>query len=292
METNPAEQGGIPAQPVVPPLMGQPSAQSVVPPSNIKIKPGLIIAIVGGVVAVAAAVLVVFLVVIPMFSVSREDYNEAYEFSRDVSDECSTVGGSYSYTNGSATTIKNKVSDVKKELKDCSEAVKKLADSKAVKRDGKAKELHEAFTKEYDKYKKSSDIAVEALESIFLPIAEVAKSSSTADAMLEYATNLNSKLSKVGDLKYDENKTLLTGMKKAVSSLEKAVKKYKAAYDAYKNDWRNNDYPSLTDAGYYDAQDELSDATKAWSDKVSDLSKDGEPSKSLGKLRDYLIEKS
>ncbi|MDR0397650.1 MAG: hypothetical protein LBH36_00480 [Candidatus Nomurabacteria bacterium] len=291
MDTNPSQ--GQP-QPVVPPIKGvQPDAgQAVVPPSNIKLKPGVIIAIAGGVVGLAAILLVLFLVVIPILSVSKDDYDDAYELARDVTSECSTVGSVYGYTNGSTSVIKNKLADMKEALKECDETVKKLSDAKAVKLDSKAKELYEAFSKKYDDYKKATYIATEAIESIHLPIAEVTKGGSSAEQMQKYASDLSAKLSKVGNLKYDENKTLLSDIKKAVSSLETALAKYKATYDAYKNDWRNNDYPSLTDSGYYNAQDDLSAATKKWSDKVSDLGESSEPSKPLGKLCDYLIEKS
>ena len=299
MDKNP-EQGDAPAQPAVvqPLLKKQPSApqdgaQPVVQPSNIKIKPGVIIAIASAVAVVVAAVLVVFLVVLPMFSVSKEDYETAYELTSDVSSECSSMGGgTYSYTSGSATTMKNKLAEAKKSLKACDEVVQKLSEAKAVKRDGEAKELYDAFNEKYADYKKATDIVVEAGESIFLPIAEVDKGSSTSvDAMIKYASELKDKLSKVGNLKNEENKKVLANLKKAADSLETAYKKYKTAYDAYKADYRNNSYPSYTSAGVYDAQDEWSDATKDWTTAINKLGNDSEPSKPLSELRSYLNEK-
>ncbi|MDR1032474.1 MAG: hypothetical protein LBL84_00490 [Candidatus Nomurabacteria bacterium] len=279
------QQGGVaPAAPA--------QAQPVVPASNIKVKPGVIIGIVGGVLGLAAVLLVVFLVVLPMFSVSAEDYDEAYELSGDVSSECSSVSMS-TYTSGTSTSIKNSVSDTKEQLKDCDDAVTKLSEAKAIQRDGEAKKLYDDFNDKYTDYKKATDIAVEAMEEIVAPMADVTKSSSsTVDGLVKYAGDLKSALNKIDGLKYDENKKFLSALKSAASNLETSCKKYQAAYEAYKADWRNNDYPSYTDSGIYDAQSELTDATSDWRDDLSKLGENSEPSKPLSKLRDYLSEKN
>jgi hypothetical protein len=109
--------------------------------------------------------------------------------------------------------------------------------------------------------------------------------------MIKYESELKDKLSKVGNLKNEENKKVLANLKKAADSLETAYKKYKTAYDAYKADYRNNSYPSYTSAGVYDAQDEWSDATKDWTTAINKLGNDSEPSKPLSELRSYLNEK-
>lgn len=259
-----------------------PTTPGVQPPKKSKL--GLWIGI-----AAAAVVLVGGIIAtVSLLSVSRADYREAFDTASNVRSAYSDISMvSFISTSSTDTERRNDLDKLEKARDRYNENVEALGELKAVRRDGKVRELYEAFEAKQEDFNAFLDAYVEVYDKI-LPAVSAIQSSyiSSEDDAVAVISRWEVSFKNIDGLENEHNKQL-------VEDITDVLGEYKdlaGQRDAWQDDFRL--YDSRVAREYNDKATELSNTIRDWVSNMRKLSDDSSVHEELNALGSYLADQA
>ena len=240
--------------------------------------------ILGGIVLVAVIAIVLIL---STFTVSTDDYRESYNAISDLRDALNDQSSVDISSYATATELENDTEKLKTAYGEVAAAYTALYDTKAAKRDSDAKGKLDVITQKYGKYLAYTDAEIEALEQIMpvvISLNDLSASSLNYDSFLDKIQSIRNTMNDL-DLIESVNSDYR-------DQVVKAIDDYIVAYKAYVTMRTNGEYDSVTTSAYYDSADSLTNADKHWRSNLEKLADEGDISKEVNALGQYLTAKA
>lgn len=288
----PAPQPMQPMQPPAPAPMPmqpmQPQPTPVMPPVGGNGGPNkkLIMGIIGGVIALIVVIVGVVLAM-TLGSVSQKDYEDAYDIASDARSAYTQMStAAYINTSGTKTELENDLDDLKQARDKFDSTTAELADTKAVKADGEAKKLHEAFAAKKKDFDAAMDAIIEVYEHILPAVSEVNDSIYTSGSRATAAQNMLDAFESIDKnaLKDANNKEFVDKM---VNQLKVLLKTSKAYDKRLSGDYDPNIYTN-----YSDARTAVDETLRDWKSNFEKAAGDSEINEEFNDLGEYLAKKA